>query len=818
MNRLHAIVLATVATILSGTSYGLCSTNVCSAALPNDTDNYRGVGRISVMIKGTSAWQTAYQRDVSTGDPFEGSCECQGDTQADLQASLEHQLDLLRPSYQFTNVECFMTVAGGGRAWVYQGRYSAAQTEKTPMEWAKSYCGTDPFRTSQENVLLDSRIETAAAFTNDADLDGLGGADDKCDNSPAAGPNFGWDIHRSGTLLVGEDAGANRGCFAPKDWPAEGTKGMSITKQCTAVVSGRVNGAQAATEIFRMSASGPAPVMGQGDDLKAAATTIMNLRYAQQADVYAHCADGRVVGPYSSRDYGRAYAEWKAAGDCGGNEEAVSFDEQPYAADATVAVSCVIQNDADNDGVADEIDMCPSTPAGTAVFPESFSDASLRGCAANCGAGKELIGDRCELSCPGSSHRASDSMQCQCSDGTLFDAAAGAICEDKDEDKDGVPWPLDQCPNTPFPAIVDAKGCELDSDGDGVPDRLDKCPLTPPGAAVNAQGCGLDSDGDGIEDALEYSDGKIDCRASNVLDGNGQVIPERYADIIRNKSEFGGKYLGCLRSEVDADHDGIPDAIDMCPSTPLGEAVSHQCDKGSLTCGCASGQLDSDGDGVKDADDFCPRTPGSAQNHGCSNEDMNAAPASSTCPVPSFAALTAEFYQQLVAAGQAAPCNAPVDVVDAAGKKYGSVCQGSEGYNAYAMEKNLNAVVVTSPDLDARAACYVRSHEGSSIRSEYVSPLYQAHLIKAWENRELLQSLAGSKAYACQALLNDYNVHVSGYHGMTQYPRESLNGHDRGDAVDIFDPRGGGGDDAKACGLFKAILDGESSHFNKIYP
>lgn len=58
-----------------------------------------------------------------------------------------------------------------------------------------------------------------------------------------------------------------------------------------------------------------------------------------------------------------------------------------------------------------------------------------------------------------------------------------------DEDGDGVPDSLDQCPNTPAGVEVDAAGCPLDADGDGVPDYLDKCPNTPEGALVDENGC-----------------------------------------------------------------------------------------------------------------------------------------------------------------------------------------------------------------------------------------------------------------------------------------------------------------------------------------
>ena len=72
-----------------------------------------------------------------------------------------------------------------------------------------------------------------------------------------------------------------------------------------------------------------------------------------------------------------------------------------------------------------------------------------------------------------------------------------------DSDGDGVTDDIDQCPNTPAGARVDAKGCEFDQDGDGVVDRLDQCPDTPQGTPVDAKGCPLDSDGDGVVDTID---------------------------------------------------------------------------------------------------------------------------------------------------------------------------------------------------------------------------------------------------------------------------------------------------------------------------
>jgi OmpA-OmpF porin, OOP family len=102
--------------------------------------------------------------------------------------------------------------------------------------------------------------------------------------------------------------------------------------------------------------------------------------------------------------------------------------------------------DTDGDGVTDDLDRCPGTPAGTAV----------------------------------------DSNGCPL-----------------DDDGDGVTNDLDKCPGTPAGAKVDAVGCELDSDGDGVGDSRDQCPNTPAGATVDDKGCVPDSDGDGIPDGTD---------------------------------------------------------------------------------------------------------------------------------------------------------------------------------------------------------------------------------------------------------------------------------------------------------------------------
>lgn len=93
--------------------------------------------------------------------------------------------------------------------------------------------------------------------------------------------------------------------------------------------------------------------------------------------------------------------------------------------------------DSDGDGVPDDADKCPGTPAGAVV------DAS--GCEA-------------------------------------------------DADGDGVVDRLDLCADTPSGTVVGANGCADDADGDGVLDAVDECPNTPAGAKVLGNGCALTGD------------------------------------------------------------------------------------------------------------------------------------------------------------------------------------------------------------------------------------------------------------------------------------------------------------------------------------
>jgi OOP family OmpA-OmpF porin len=132
-----------------------------------------------------------------------------------------------------------------------------------------------------------------------------------------------------------------------------------------------------------------------------------------------------------------------------------------------------LPQDDDADGVTNDLDKCPGTPAGAKV------DAS-----------------GCEL----------------------------------DSDGDGVGDSRDQCPNTPAGAKVDEKGCELDSDGDGVVDSQDKCPDTPKGDRVDAVGCSFKEE---IKlPGVVFESGKAELKPESlpVLDGAIATL-KRYPDI-----------------------------------------------------------------------------------------------------------------------------------------------------------------------------------------------------------------------------------------------------------------------------------------------
>jgi outer membrane protein OmpA-like peptidoglycan-associated protein len=170
-----------------------------------------------------------------------------------------------------------------------------------------------------------------------------------------------------------------------------------------------------------------------------------------------------------------------------------------------------------------------------------------------------------------------------------------------DSDHDEVSDARDKCPDTPFGATVDRRGCPSDSDGDGILNGLDRCPDTPPGVFVDAVGCPVDSDADGVFDGIDQCPSTpvgvpVDTRGCP-KDADADGVDDTHDRCPGTPAGVSVDPVGCPR---DTDQDGVSDGVDRCPDTPPATAVDAS--------GCPLAK-DSDGDGVDDSHDKCPNTP-----------------------------------------------------------------------------------------------------------------------------------------------------------------------------------------------------------------
>lgn len=148
--------------------------------------------------------------------------------------------------------------------------------------------------------------------------------------------------------------------------------------------------------------------------------------------------------------------------------------------------------DSDNDGVPDETDQCPGTPAGATV----------------------------------------DSTGCE-----------------PDSDRDGVTDARDACPDTTTGAEVDSRGCEPDSDNDGVIDGVDQCPSTTPGATVDERGC------EGITETIETFEVDVQFpNNSSVIGDEYDDALRRVAELMEENPKATVEIAGHTDSIGDADY------------------------------------------------------------------------------------------------------------------------------------------------------------------------------------------------------------------------------------------------------------------------
>lgn len=219
----------------------------------------------------------------------------------------------------------------------------------------------------------------------------------------------------------------------------------------------------------------------------------------------------------------------------------------PPVEEAPAEVVPTDSNDSDGDGVADDLDQCPGTPAGAVV--------DEKGCEA-------------------------------------------------DADGDGVPDRLDQCPDTAAGTQVGPNGCPGDSDGDGVLDADDECPRTPAGAKVLANGCALQGDcrtprpGEQVDEngcaavkafvlkgvVFEFDSTRLTEDAKKILDQVAETLngyPEIKVEISGHTDNVGSDAynLGLSERRAIAVKDYLTDhSVDAARMTPVGYGKAQPID------------------------------------------------------------------------------------------------------------------------------------------------------------------------------------------------------------------------------------------------
>jgi len=196
-----------------------------------------------------------------------------------------------------------------------------------------------------------------------------------------------------------------------------------------------------------------------------------------------------------------------------------------------------------------------------------------------------------------------------------------------DDDNDGVPNEMDNCPAIVNPAQEDFNNDGTgdfcgDADSDGVVDINDACQLiAPSGGDDNGDGCtDPDADGDSVSDFVDNcpnvanadqadfnndaaGDVCSDTDGDNVIDANDSCPTEAVIGADVNGD-------GCIDPIANSDGDGVPDEQDNCPTVANADQADFNNDGVGDACG------DADNDSVIDANDSCPTETATTDTNG----------------------------------------------------------------------------------------------------------------------------------------------------------------------------------------------------------
>jgi hypothetical protein len=279
----------------------------------------------------------------------------------------------------------------------------------------------------------------------------------------------------------------------------------------------------------------------------------------------------------------------------------VSYDSR------TVQITIAEGNDADKDGIDNDVDNCPEGYGEDEGWVSNTgTDSDGDGCHDDIedvdddGDGIADLEDNCHDSPGWISTLENDGDQDGCHDAD----------DDDDDDNDGVDDISDAC----SPGVMnwtsnlyndwDRDGCrdadeDDDDDNDGAEDDFDTCVR---GEQSWLRNISTDFDDDGCKDSSEDedddNDGVNDVNASGAELDLCKFTPPGAEDIDQ---------FGCAAIERDSDNDGINDLDDLCEGTPLNLIVN--------SVGCA----DNDSDGIFSNVDSCPTSPPkwTADEQGC---------------------------------------------------------------------------------------------------------------------------------------------------------------------------------------------------------